>query len=373
MLSKSTVCDFQSGSFRGGMLPFASPTWFPEVNYTHQSNVTLKTKSKRFDVLIVMIVNNNALTVVGIERALQSMIKTKPELISLDWMLIHYDCDNGHSNCRQPYERTSWYKDLIKYKVNLTGNKAYIWKVQPPEDIARQYKYIWFTDLDMEISLIDIPFLFNIIKKQDALISMPAYIHPSDVKQHFILTRLEFGTANSIARVTNAIEIGCTILRTDMLLLWRDFVPPHIQTDGGIALWWCSLPLWYIPSTPELQLDSFGRACLIVDATPVIHRSEKSLSKVQRSFKDWWTPRSQHPIVYERNTPEMHTFLTIEASSAEQRKRKNENIAKCMDYLCNVMHAKPININQLRACSKRTEKCLGQLHCPPKLATFEQQ
>lgn len=258
-----------------------------------------------------------------------------------EWMLVHFDCEFEDQEtaqsayaCLEPFMRAPWYKH-VKYKRVQAGFKPQLRKMFLQPELIRHYDYVWLFDCDMEIALVDHDLLFSVIQQQKSLLAMPAYISATQLFYRVVIAQ----SGLSLARITDFVEVGCAVVRTDYLDMVLDYIPTDVVGDWGIALWWCALPLWRMPSNNSMTLHPFHRACMVVDAAPVVHRHEGTMPKdsAGRLVSSWPRKPSSRvtsldgPIL--QNNRDMHVFDTVLLPTNLQR-RKESNIWDAVQFAC---------------------------------------
>lgn len=179
-----------------------------------------------------------------------------------DVFLVHYD--GGQEIWKA--DAQEWYASNVNCYASIRGFKYQIMR-KLPVAFLQNYDWVWALDEDIDVSKTDLVRMFDLARRTDALIILPALAGRPVFK-------IQARNPSCSYRYTNFVDIIAPMFRTETIapILWNCTHCIHDHSSWGLAHVWCNFAALHFYHPQE-------RACAILDETPVIHQDFKSMGK----------------------------------------------------------------------------------------------
>jgi len=235
---------------------------------------------------------------------------------------IQFDVVLGHYSGVATDWDQNWYTKYVVDSVRGHGYKFHLMQRAYKEGLwEKQYEFIWALDTDIDVSKADIRRFLDMARQTQSPIVGPTYVTGTGqrillqaVQDQTLLRRegsspsrdvLRHGHVNTGPDVIQAPDSGCDFRHTDFVELTAPLLRAsvlkvvlhdchdciHDESDWGLDLMWCKFV--------SERLN--GRACALIDATPVMHldwglasisgKFYKAMEHVQAHYGKYWAEK----------------------------------------------------------------------------------
>jgi hypothetical protein len=194
---------------------------------------------------------------------------------NFDVYLAHYDLNQSVWK-----QDNDWYSQEVSYSAQKKGYKFLLAQSLFKNFDLDQYQWIWLLDEDVDFAATDVVKMFQLADEAGGLISLPTFTQDGD-KPHDreLCYPHQLPNSECIYRYTNLVEVIFPFIRPQVLrdVLYNCEHCLHRNTSWGLNSVWCSFAAHRSGTDPT-------KACVLIDATPVIHRNYRTLpAKYYRS------------------------------------------------------------------------------------------
>jgi hypothetical protein len=265
-ISMFFLCFFAKLFFGQSIDVMPASTSAPALLQLHSSTVVHGGEHKRFLCFWAVSSRKNVISLV------QENVHHLRHLFGFDFdvYLAHYDLNQS---AWAPEEK--WYSQEVRYSAQQKGYKFQLAQSLFKNFDLDRYDWIWLLDEDVDVTGTNVSHMFDLADQAGSLISIPTFTQLGETQ---LLSQLKYPhqlpNPDCMYRYTNFVEVIFPFVRPKTLrdVLYGCQRCLHRKTSWGLNQVWCNF-------AAGKQNTDRSTACALIDATPVIHRNFRTLSK----------------------------------------------------------------------------------------------
>lgn len=187
---------------------------------------------------------------------------------NFDVYLAHYDFNQSVWQ-----QDKDWYAQEVSYSAQQKGYKFLLAKTLFRNFDLDRYQWVWLLDEDVDFSAADVVKMLQLADSAGGLIALPSFTQDGDTPHKRELSYPhQLPHPECMFRYTNLVEVIFPLMRPQVLhnVLYECEHCLHRNTSWGLNSVWCAFAAHKSGTDPT-------KSCVLIDATPVIHRNYKTL------------------------------------------------------------------------------------------------
>lgn len=188
-------------------------------------------------------------------------------------------------NHYEPQELSSWdregkwYTENVRFSTHVPGNKIQSMRTNYKTSWTK-YTWVWALDEDGDITMTDVLTFLRYADESGALLAIPAFTQEGNTPEERMLSSPhQYPVPTCLYRYVPMIEVIFPLIRPIVLDLLFVQCPDCIRntTTWGLSDVWCGYAAHELLTGREEGKRDGADACVVVDATPMVHKNFKNL------------------------------------------------------------------------------------------------